>query len=148
MVKRPSLKKFFRIDYRAMLGLVFVVATVILLPCVSLTESTSLKDGLLFAAIIAPLLIIAPAGLAAWRVWAIYAIFAEGVEAPAQIKRVALLRGKGAIDYRYAFQGRTYSRRDYVVDVKETRALQPGAKVTAIVNHRKPDRACIRDLYV
>lgn len=152
MGQRPLLKKILQLDYVALMGSIFAViaagSLMFLAVILAASEEPDLTFWLVMAITYVPILIIAPAGIAAWRIWRVYDIFANSTEAPAVIERVSVLRSTIRIDYRYTYLGKQYRRGAYVVNIKKTRAIQPGTQITVLIDARNPNRVLIRDLYV
>lgn len=149
MGKHPSFKRIIKIDLMAFYsfsGAAGVAGVSTLLFFTTDHHEMGPIASLSLAAIVFFMFIV-PAGLLAWRIWEVYAIFAKGIEVPALIERVSPLRKMVRIDYRYSFQGQKYRQSVSVVNLKETREMQSGIRVTALVDRHKPERALIRRLY-
>jgi len=145
MGKQPSLIKIIKIDSGAFLGVLLPVSIWGIYIVLLISKDIKLTD-VVFPLIFAIFTIIA-VGILVWRVRVINAVFSDGIEVMATIKDVVLSRGRGRINYRYAFQGRQYESGAYVIGVEEVRAVKPGSQMTVLVDCNNPKRAFICDLY-
>lgn len=86
--------------------------------------------------------------LLSWRYLTILRVFTDGQSAAATIDGVGFFRGRGQINYVYTFQGEKYLGRNIVSRNGRTKRLEPGDKVTVLVDSNNPKRAYIRELYI
>lgn len=153
---RASLWWIILSDYLAQLAVLFplvmwgiyVAAAVIGLPALKpgrppLTAEDS--PQLLYMAVIFTIVGI-PALI--WRFRRFQSLFDCGQEVEGRVVRVWFYRGRGRVEFEYAYQDRLFKRSQAIASNRRTRRLRTETEVTVVVDPSNPGRAAIRQLYV
>lgn len=86
--------------------------------------------------------------LLVWRISVFNAIFNDGMEAPATISSVWIIRDRVRLSYVYIYQGQKYKYGCTVMKRNGTGGYWVGDEVVVLVDRGKPKRAFLRDLYM
>ena len=146
MNRQPLFKKMLANDYTVLLTFVTPIALWVFFLLVFFLDDSSIISTnvpLIFGA-----LTVMAVAVLVWRMRVINAIFEDGIETPGTITRIWFYRGRGSVNYSYAFQGQEYKSGNAVMRSKQTREIVIGQPVTLIVDPSNPKRALIRDLYI
>lgn len=101
----------------------------------------------LLALLVGALLSLGFAGGVAARFSLLRRILAAGLDVEATIVDLRFDRGRGRVQYRYAWDGRTYVDGHAIMESKDARSLQPGGLLRVAVDPRRPSRAVPIDLF-
>jgi hypothetical protein len=96
------------------------------------------------------LAILATAGgliVLAYRLWLLYTTFGRGVELRGKISKIEHRRDHGRIECVYIYEQKEYFSMSTVHRNSQTKDLKAGTPIMLVVDHSKPSRAFIRDLY-
>ena len=143
-IQRPSIIRIAYTDLAAAIGVGESVLCLALLITVAAFGQFDLSPGIFFAVI--PCIGIP---IAIWRTRLIRGICAEGIEVPATITSPILVHVLGLVHYRYQYEGKTYSRVDFISSFGLWR-LELGRwrldSATVVVHRQKPGRAVVSSI--
>jgi len=141
-----SLLKIITIDYTAAFAFLFIPILwgfYAVFWIARLMAPNELAAALVFLGLTLPALLIL-----IWRVRLFRRVFAEKIEAPAQIRSVVLSKDRCIVEYTYAHQGIETRSRNHLQRGKQPPWLQAGVQAVVMVDSHKPSRAFLRDLYL
>ena len=144
MNERPSISRIVTTDYIAFVGFLVPIVSAAMLAILVLLQSENTTDFAWIALIIA----IAAFGVLIWRIRLINTVFEDGIATPGTISGVDFYRDRGRVEYIYTYGGQKLSSGNAIHKTKQTKALQPGALVTVVVDRNNPKRAFVRQLYM
>lgn len=99
-------------------------------------------DG--FAIVVTALLL----AVLVWRVSRVYALFAKGVELPATITSIYLVRDRGRLEFAYQAEGFAASSWIPVHRTKRVLGFEVGQPVRALVDPSNPNHAIVKELFL
>lgn len=84
----------------------------------------------------------------AWRVSRVYALFARGMELPATITSIYLVRDRGRLEFAYQAKGFVASSWIPVHRTKRVLEFEVGQPVRALVDPSNPKHAIVKELFL
>lgn len=104
------------------------------------------KDSTLGAlAVVVTVLLLA---VLAWRVSRVYALFARGVELPAMITSIRLVKDRGRLEFAYQVKDLAASSWIPVHRTKRVLGFEIGQPVRALVDPSNPRHAIVKELFL
>lgn len=83
----------------------------------------------------------------AYRLWLFLKVFRQGIQVRGKITHFELRRDHGRVNYAYIYDQQEYLSSAIVHRTSQTKELRIGEHVMLVVDHSKPSRAFICDLY-
>ena len=84
----------------------------------------------------------------AWRVTKIRSVFSSGIRVQGTVTKVWFFRQRGQVSFNYSYLGTSHQAKITLVKNKFTSAIQPGDKLTLLVDPDQPSRTFLQELFI
>lgn len=143
---RPSIRAIVWNDWPALASSIGMVIVWVLYFGYPLLNRSVASDP--YFALLAIIFTLGFQGVLSWRIWRVLSLFARGVEVPAQITSIHLVKDRGRIEYSFQLGELAFSSWSPVHKTARVLALEPGQSVKVLVNPENPMQSILKALYL